>query len=270
MATTTRKRSTAKSARTSDRDATESATPTTEQAASTETTEPSAKLVAAYWDAINERDQATGQIPAVQIDAVRTSYLGVPKRQRGDLVTKLNDDALDRIANSDDVDPGMIRAMKALSELFREVNENGGQTPAAPHDPVPAVAGLLAALDYARESILAELTDEQRERLAGIDPDSEPDAQETSAGTIDCLAKIGTRALNGRKRRQPQRSGKDLGEVIRDAVDRHPDRPVELGEISREFDIKPSGLWSRWDADNTPGVKPTKTDKGRLAFVAAA
>jgi hypothetical protein len=241
----------------------------TEPPASTETADPAAVLTSAYWAALDERDETTGTIDAVRLDAVRVAYLAVPKRQRGDLVTKLNVETLQRMAANGGTDPGMLQATQQLLALFTEINENGGKPDAPPHDPVPSTAGLLAALDYARESILAALTPEQREQLGAVDPD-DPEAKNTSDDAVDCLAKIGTRVVHGRKRRKPQRSGKDLGQVIRDVVDQKGGGPVDISTIAKIGGVKPSGLWSRHDANKTPGVKAVTDDRGRRAFVAAA
>lgn len=271
MATTSRsKRSTAQKPARTDSAAAEPTSPVTDPAASTETTDPIARLHMAYWQAINGRDETTGTMTAVDLDHVRQAYLAVPKRnqQRGDAVTKLTAEALKRMAESGDVDPGMVQAIQALSTLFAEANANGGQDPEKPYDPVASVAGMLAALDYARDSILAGLSDEQRDRLADVDP-SDPEYQETSADAVTCLAKTGTRALNGRKRKRPERSGKDLGEAIRNSVQRHNGGPVDIGTVARENGLKPSGLWSRHDANKTDGVK-AEIREGRRVFIAAA
>lgn len=271
MATTQRKRSAGQKSARTDRMAAEPTGPVTDPAANTEATDPSATLTAAYWQALDNSDEATGTIPAELLDAVRRAYLSVPKRnqQRGDLATRLNAEALQRMVESGNVAPGRLQAMQALSTLFAEANASSAQAAAAPpHDPVPGVAGLLAALDHARASILAELTDEQRERLAEVDP-SDPEARDASDRTVDCLAKIGTRVLNGRKRKPPTRSGKDLGQVIRDAVEQNPGRPVDLPTIAKIGGVKQSGLWSRWTANKTPGVQAVEDDNGRKAFIAA-
>jgi hypothetical protein len=271
MATTQRKRSTGQKSPRTDRTAAEPAGPVTDAAATTDATDPSVTLTATYWRALDDSDEATGTIPAEQLDAVRKAYLSVPKRnqQRGDLATRLNAEALQRMVESGNVAPGRLQAIQALSALFAEANASSGQAPtAAPHDPVPGVAGLLTALDHARESILAELTDDQRERLADVDP-SDAEAQDASDRTVECLAKIGTRVLNGRKRKPPTRSGKNLGEVIRDAVENNPGRPLDLATIAKIGGVKASGLWSRWTANKTAGVQAVEDDNGRKAFIAA-
>lgn len=81
MATTNRKRSTDQKPARADRAVTEPTGPVTDPAADTETTDPSATLTAAYWRALDESDEATGTIPAEQLDAVKQAYLSCHGRR---------------------------------------------------------------------------------------------------------------------------------------------------------------------------------------------
>jgi hypothetical protein len=264
---TTRKSTTRKS---SGKVGKSSQTEVTAQSSSSDATDPIVEFERAYWEALDTREGATGTIPAEQIDRIRVTYREVPKRNqtRGNLAVKLNSEALQRAIQDGNVDPGMVQAIQAIQTLLTEINESSSQAPAPEHDPVPGVAGLLRALDFARESLLASLSDEQRERLNEVDP-LDSDAEQAANGTIDCLAKMGTRVLNGRARRKPQRSGKDLGQVIRGCVEQNPDMPVDLSTIAKQGGVNSSGLWSRWKANQTEGVKATTDERGRRAFIAA-
>jgi hypothetical protein len=247
---------------------------TKREAASGEATsgeqDPAAVLTAAYTQAIDARDQATGVIPAVEVDAVRLAYGQVPKRQRGNLVARLAGEAGKNVTTADgQVDTGLAVAVATLSGLFAQVNEQERPTP-PPHDPVPAVAGVLAALDQARAEILEELSDEQRERVALAETLADPAAKAASEATLAAVQKQSARAFNGRSRprngtRAPARV---VGEKIQ-AVVKESKEPLTLSELAEQTGVSPATLWSRWTSDNTPGVVAFQDDQGRKAFRAA-
>lgn len=252
------------------------AEPTADVATPTQSDDdPVANLKAAYWHAIDERDVVTGTIPAAPLDAVKVAYRAVPKRTRSEVATALGAEAAQRMIRPDGVDAGLAVAMGNLSALFAQVNAERSVRSAEPHDPVPGIAGLLAALDMAREGALANLTDDQRERIGKVDVPTDPAALATGATTLTALAKIGTRVLTGRNRPRTastgERSGglvRDLGQLIRDAVTTTTD-PITLAAIARDHDVSTGALDNRWTKENTDGVRSVRDTKGRKAFEAA-
>jgi hypothetical protein len=230
--------------------------------------DPAAALRTAYGDAMEARDAATGVIPAVAVDAVRVAYGQVPKRQRPGLVAKLAGEAGQHVTGEDgSVDTGLAVAVATLSGLFAKLNEEERPTP-PPHDPVPGVAGIVAALDQLREEILGGLSDDQRVRVGQVDTASDPAAQASSQATLAAVGKIKDRALSGRSRRNGTRAPATRAtEAIQEAV-RKSSEPVTFDAIANDHGVSASTLWSRWTADNTPGVKAVEDASGRKAFAA--
>jgi hypothetical protein len=232
--------------------------------------EPAAVLTAAYGRAIEARDEVTGVIPAVDLDAVRVAYGQVPKRQRGNLVARLAGEAAMKVTTSDgQVDTGLAVTVATLSGLFAQLNEQDRPTP-PPYDPVPAVAGVLAALDQARAAILDELTDEQRERLVLAETLAEPAATAATDATLAAVQKHTARAFNGRAR--PRNGTRASVHVIEEKVQAAVKKSkgiVTLSELAAQTGVSQATLWSRWTADNTPGVVAVTDDEGRKAFKAA-
>jgi hypothetical protein len=232
--------------------------------------DPVAALTAAYTQAIDARDEATGVIPAVPLDAVRVAYREVSKRQRGNLVARLTGEAGRNVTSADGkVDTGLAVAVTLLSGVFAELNDQERPTP-PPHDPVPGLAGILAALDQLRDEVLNGLSDDQRERVGQIDTGQDPAAQASAEATRTAVGKLKDRALNGRSRlrngtRVPARV---VGETIQAAVPKSGE-PVTLAALAEETGVSPATLWSRWTANKTPGLVAVEDDKGRKAFKAA-
>lgn len=231
--------------------------------------DPAAALRAAYHEAVEARDAATGVIPAVAVDAVRVAYGQVPKRQRPSLVAKLAGEAGKHVTGEDgQVDTGLAVAVATLSGLFAKVNDEERPTP-PPHDPVPGVAGILAALDRLRDEIVEGLSDDQRLRLGHADMVSDPAAQASAEATLAAVGKIRERAFNGRSRRGgPRAPASHVVKAIQDSVAESTE-PVTFDAITKRYGVSASTLWSRWMADNTPGVKAVEDGTGHKAFAAA-
>lgn len=265
MARTTRKRNPAPAP------APTAVEPTTETTQTDETTDPVANLTAAYWNAIDARDTVTGTIPAAPLDAVKVAYRAIERRRRGDVATRLGAEASAKMVGPDGtVDAGMAVAMGRLAALFAEVNDERRTRERPPHDPVPDVAGLLAALDHMRADMLGQLTDDQRTLVDQHEPDDQSMATEQKA--IARLAPIVNRALNGSKRRGTGegRNGapaRNLADLVTEAVAGN-DQPVMLATIAREHEVSTGALGNRWAKDNIPGVSCVEHD-GRKAFAAA-
>lgn len=243
----------------------------------TGTEDPTATLAAAYWRAMDQRDEVTGTLPAEPLDAVKVAYRAVPKRDRGDAATSLGAEAAARMVAGGTVDTSIAIAMGALNALFTQLNAERPtrQTATAPHDPVPGVAGLLTALDLARDGILANLTDDQRDRVAKVDVHADTTAFATAGTALAAVARISDRTLNGRRRPTRATTGartdgpaRDLAKLVRDALDGTTE-PMTLGTIARDHNVSTGALDNRWTKNNIEGVTAVHDANGRKAFQAA-
>lgn len=235
----------------------------------------STTLENAYRHALDERDRTTGTIPAEPLDAVKVAYLATPKRQRKPIVARLAAKASEVGANGGEhVDLSMGGAVMAMTALFAKLDEQDKPAP-PPHDPVPGVAVLLDALDKLKASVLADLSDEQRERVPTVDLTTE-EAQDKAKWFAENLDKLKARAVNGRGRRNgnggTRSSVSETTKRLQDAV-AESDKPLTFPEVSERTGVSTSTLWNRWNAisenpSSTPGVVADTVD-GEKVFKAA-
>jgi hypothetical protein len=226
-------------------------------------------LTAAYWSAIDNRDETTGEIPAVALDTVKVAYGQADPRKRTNLVKSLTLTASQRIVSDNgDVDTGLARAVKVLTALLAEAREETNRSERPPHDPVPEVAAILAALDRFRTNLVDALTDDQRQRLATVEV-TDDDATTADTAIGKALDRIRSRAIDGRNGYSgPRTSAKETAEAVRKAVEAA-DHPLTLAEMAKAAGIEQSTAYTRHTANNTPGVTATTNDKGHRVFVKA-
>lgn len=225
------------------------------------------ELAAAYWQALDTRDDK-GEIPADKLTAVKAAYTQTDPRKRANLVKTLTLKAADRIVNDDgEVDQSVALARKHLSAALDEVREQTSRSERPPHDPVPDVAGILAALDTFRADLLAALTDDQRDRVPNIKVSEDDTAKAAGAAVGKALDKLRERALNGRSGYSgPRTPAADTAEAVRKAV-HAADGPLTLSQLAKAAGIEQSTAYTRHTANNTPGVKAITDDKNRRVFV---
>ena len=224
-------------------------------------------LTAAYWQALDRRNKKTGDIPATQLAAVKTAYSHTDPRKRTNLVKTLTLQAADRIVNDNgEVDQSVAIARKALSAILDEARAETNRNERPPHDPVPEVVAILAAIDAFRTDLVAKLDDNQRKALRNVKP-SDDDATTAKTAVDKALDRIRDRALNGRSGYSgPRTPAADTAAAVRKAV-HAADHPLTLTELAKAAGIEQSTAYSRHKANNTPGVKATTDGQGRSVFV---
>lgn len=225
------------------------------------------ELTVAYWQAIDKRNDK-GEVPAAKLAAVKAAYGQTDPRKRTNLVKTLTLQAADRIVNdAGEVDQGVALARKQLSATLAEVHEDTRRSERPPHNPVPEVAGIVAALDKFRVDLLAALTDDQRKQLRKVKASEDDTAKAAGTAVGKALDKIRERALNGRSGYSgPRTPAADTAEAVRKAV-HAANGPLTLSQVAKAAGIEQSTAYSRHKANNTPGVKAITDAQGRRVFV---
>jgi hypothetical protein len=162
------------------------------------------------------------------------------------------------------VDTGLFHAVATLANLF---HTNLDASTVAPHDPVPGLAGVIAALDQYRAYLVANLTDEERERVEAVSVADDEVAQAAIEATNGALDKVKRRVLNGRgaRKRTGGYSGpkRDLGAVVLQALQEAEGKRLTFSEACKVCNISNGALIKRWRSNNIEGVKAVGADDPR-------
>lgn len=224
-------------------------------------------LTNAYNAALEARGD-DGEMPNGRLEAVERAYVAIPKRDRGQITANLNAQSTAHMIREDGTaDTGLIHAIATLSALFSEHYDEATVTP---HDPIPGLAGMVAAAEHHLGRLQAKLTDEDRERLAAIDIATNDQAQAAYDATVAAYEKVEGRVMNGHgRKRSAGYSGprRDLGALVRHALQEADGNRLSFSDACRLCDISNGALIKRWRNDNIDGVRAVgEDDGGKRAF----